>query len=138
MRARAQQRTERFLNARTRTMGIDKNFLDQQVEEKRLAKLAEKQADLDQAAYDQSILRVLESNEAKPSKIEAWHSDMTFRQHPPSVTVLKGVTIPPVGGDDRMAFIKQAETDFQDYMIIADSEFTVEEDYLVFKYKLDS
>ena len=30
------------------------------------------------------------------------------------------------------------ETDFQDYMIIADSEFTVEEDYLVFKYKLDS
>ncbi len=64
MRARAQQRTERFLNARTRTMGIDKNFLDQQVEEKRLAKLAEKQADLDQAAYDQSILRVLESNEA--------------------------------------------------------------------------
>jgi hypothetical protein len=37
-----------------------------------------------------------------------------------------------------MAFIKQAETDYQDYMIIADSEFTVEEDYLVFKYKLDS
>ena len=51
---------------------------------------------------------------------------------------VKNRSIPPVGGDDRMAFIKQAETDFQDYMIIADSEFTVEEDYLVFKYKLDS
>ena len=51
---------------------------------------------------------------------------------------VKNRAIPPVGGDDRMAFIKQAETDFQDYMIIADSEFTVEEDYLVFKYKLDS
>jgi hypothetical protein len=37
-----------------------------------------------------------------------------------------------------MAFIKQAETDFQDFMIIADSDFTVEEEYLVFKYKLDS
>ena len=51
---------------------------------------------------------------------------------------VKNRSIPPVGGDDRMAFIKQAETYFQDYMIIADSEFTVEEDYLVFKYKLDS
>ena len=51
---------------------------------------------------------------------------------------VKRRSIPPVGGDDRMAFIKQAETDFQDYMIIADSEFKVEKDYLVFKYKLDS
>ena len=51
---------------------------------------------------------------------------------------VKNRSIPPVGGEDRMAFIKQAETDFQDYMIIADSEFAVEEDYLVFKYKLDS
>ena len=51
---------------------------------------------------------------------------------------VKNRSIPPVGGDDRMAFIKQAETDFQDFMIVADSEFTVEEEYLVFKYKLDS
>ena len=51
---------------------------------------------------------------------------------------VKNRSIRPVGGDDRMAFIKQAETDFQDFMIIADSEFVIEEDYLVFKYKLDS
>tara|TARA_B100000902_G_scaffold28805_1_gene34594 strand:- start:1597 stop:1806 length:210 start_codon:yes stop_codon:yes gene_type:complete len=51
---------------------------------------------------------------------------------------VKNRSIPPVGGDDRMAFIKQAETDFQDFMLIADSEFVIEEDYLVFKYKLDS
>ena len=51
---------------------------------------------------------------------------------------VKNRSIPPVGGDDRLAFIKQAETDFQDFMIIADSDFTVEEEYLVFKYKLDS
>jgi hypothetical protein len=37
-----------------------------------------------------------------------------------------------------MAFIKQAETDFQDFMIVADSEFIVEEEYLIFKYKLDT
>ena len=51
---------------------------------------------------------------------------------------VKNRSIPPVGGDDRLAFIKQAETDFQDYMIVADSEFIIEEDYLVFKYKLSS
>ena len=51
---------------------------------------------------------------------------------------VKNSSIPPVGGDDRMAFIKQAETDFQDYMIVADSEFIIEEEYLVFKYKLGS
>ena len=51
---------------------------------------------------------------------------------------VKRRSIPPDGGDDRTAFIKQAEIDFQDYMIIADSEFKVEKDYLVFKYKLDS
>jgi taurine dioxygenase len=51
---------------------------------------------------------LLESTEAKPSKIEIWHSDMTFRQHPPSVTVLKGVTIPPVGGDTLFASMTAA------------------------------
>ena len=51
---------------------------------------------------------------------------------------VKNRSIPPVGGDDRMAFIKQAETDFQDFMIVADSEFTVEEEYLIFNYKLDT
>ena len=42
---------------------------------------------------------ILESTRENPSKIEQWHSDMTFRVHPPSVTVLRGMTIPEVGGD---------------------------------------
>jgi hypothetical protein len=46
--------------------------------------------------------------------------------------------MPPIGGDERLAFIKQAEKDYQDYMIISDSVFEITEDYLVFKYKLDS
>ena len=37
---------------------------------------------------------ILESTRENPSKIEVWHSDMMFRQHPPSVTVLRGITIP--------------------------------------------
>ena len=49
---------------------------------------------------------------------------------------VKKRSIPPVGGDDRMAFIKQAESDYQDFMMIADSEIEVTEEYLIFKYKL--
>ena len=51
---------------------------------------------------------------------------------------VKNRSIPPVGGDDRMAFIKQAESDYQDFMMIADSEVEITEEYLIFKYKLDN
>ena len=51
---------------------------------------------------------ILESTPENPSKIEAWHSDMTFRQHPPSVTVLRGITIPEVGGDTLFASMTAA------------------------------
>ena len=51
---------------------------------------------------------------------------------------VKKRSIPPVGGDDRIAFIKQAESDYQDFMMIADSEIEVTEEYLIFKYKLDN
>tara|TARA_X000000368_G_scaffold394372_1_gene360852 strand:- start:2148 stop:2357 length:210 start_codon:yes stop_codon:yes gene_type:complete len=51
---------------------------------------------------------------------------------------VKSRSMPPVGGDERLAFIKQAEEDYQDYMIICDSDYEIIDDYLVFKYKLDS
>ncbi|NJN50466.1 MAG: taurine dioxygenase [Gammaproteobacteria bacterium] len=44
-------------------------------------------------------VQILESTAAKPSKIEAWHSDMTFRREPPAYTVLHGQIIPAYGGD---------------------------------------
>ncbi len=44
-------------------------------------------------------ITILESTADKPTKIEAWHTDMTFRVHPPMGTVLKAVTIPAKGGD---------------------------------------
>ena len=49
---------------------------------------------------------------------------------------VKSRSIPPVGGDDRMAFVKQAEIDYQDFMIIADSEVEITEEYLILKFKL--
>ena len=51
---------------------------------------------------------------------------------------VKNRSIPPVGGDERLAFVKQAEEDFQDYMLISESEFEINDNYLIFKYKLDS
>ena len=51
---------------------------------------------------------------------------------------VKNRSMPPVGGDERLAFIKQAEEDYQDYMIISESEYEVIDGYLIFKYKLDS
>jgi taurine dioxygenase len=51
---------------------------------------------------------ILESTAEKPSKIEAWHSDMTFRQHPPMGTVLRSVIIPPKGGDTLWASMTAA------------------------------
>jgi taurine dioxygenase len=51
---------------------------------------------------------ILESTRDNPSKIEVWHSDMTFKQHPPSVTVLRGITIPEVGGDTLFASMTAA------------------------------
>ncbi len=44
-------------------------------------------------------VQVLESTAEAPSKIEAWHSDMTFRPAPPAVTMLHGQIIPAYGGD---------------------------------------
>ncbi|MCR9184412.1 MAG: taurine dioxygenase [Halieaceae bacterium] len=53
-------------------------------------------------------ITILESTPEKPTKIEAWHSDMTFRQHPPQATVLKSVIIPARGGDTLWASMTAA------------------------------
>jgi len=45
------------------------------------------------------LVQVLESTADAPSKIEVWHSDMTFSAQPPSFTLLHGQIIPPYGGD---------------------------------------
>ena len=44
-------------------------------------------------------VQILESTPENPSKIEVWHSDMTFMSRPPSFTLLQGQIIPAFGGD---------------------------------------
>ncbi|MEQ8801995.1 MAG: TauD/TfdA family dioxygenase, partial [Haliea sp.] len=53
-------------------------------------------------------ITILESTPDKPTRIEAWHSDMTFRQHPPLGTVLRSVIVPPKGGDTLWASMTAA------------------------------
>lgn len=53
-------------------------------------------------------ITILESTAEKPTKIEAWHADMTFREHPPMATILKSVIVPPKGGDTLWASMTSA------------------------------
>jgi taurine dioxygenase len=44
-------------------------------------------------------ITILESTPEHPTKIEKWHTDMTFRAHPPQATMLLSRIVPEVGGD---------------------------------------
>ncbi|MEE4193388.1 MAG: taurine dioxygenase [Halieaceae bacterium] len=46
---------------------------------------------------------ILESTAEKPSLIEKWHTDMTFRAHPPMGTMLRSRVVPKRGGDTLFA-----------------------------------
>ncbi len=52
---------------------------------------------------DFPAITILESTADRPSLIEKWHTDMTFRQRPPMATMLRSRVIPAVGGDTLFA-----------------------------------
>lgn len=45
-------------------------------------------------------------------------------------------TLPPVAGEERLQFIRQAETDYQDFAIIGDAEATLDDGVLVLRIDL--
>ncbi|MCP3992837.1 MAG: hypothetical protein GY926_25035 [bacterium] len=49
---------------------------------------------------------------------------------------VKKRNLPPVGGDERQAFIKQAEQDFMDFAIIGDAEARLEDGVLTLQVDL--
>ena len=53
-------------------------------------------------------LTILENDEANPSKIEKWHTDMTFRAHPPLGSILHCLIMPERGGDTLFASMSAA------------------------------
>jgi hypothetical protein len=44
--------------------------------------------------------------------------------------------LPPVAGDERAAFVKQAQMDFRDYAIIGDAAGAIEDGFLVLRVDL--
>jgi taurine dioxygenase len=61
-------------------------------------------------------LTILENDKANPSKIEMWHTDMTFRPCPPLGSILHGVIIPGKGGDTMFASMSAAFEGLSDKM----------------------
>jgi hypothetical protein len=45
-------------------------------------------------------------------------------------------TLPPVSGEERMQFIRQAEIDYQDFAIVGDAQGTIEDGVLVLRVDL--
>lgn len=51
-------------------------------------------------------------------------------------SAVKQRNLPPVGGDERTAFIKQAQVDFQDFAMLADASAAIEDGFLVLRVDL--
>ena len=62
--------------------------------------------------------------------------DAMLTRYKERASAVKQRNLPPVGGDERAAFIKQAEDDFMDFALIADSSASIEDGVLVFRIDL--
>lgn len=51
-------------------------------------------------------------------------------------SAVKNRPLPPVAGEERSLFIKQAQLDFQDFAIVADAEGVIEDGVLVLRVDL--
>lgn len=59
---------------------------------------------------------ILESTAERPTKIEQWHTDMTFRHAPPKITMLHAQIIPPTGGDTLWSSMTAAHDGLSDHL----------------------
>ncbi|NNF54606.1 MAG: hypothetical protein HKN03_09205 [Acidimicrobiales bacterium] len=64
--------------------------------------------------------------------------DAIIERYKERANAVKRRNLPPVGGDERKAFIQQAEQDFLDYSLIADSTATLQDGILTFTVDLRS
>ena len=61
-------------------------------------------------------ITILENDRENPSKIEEWHTDMTFKASPPLGSILIGRVIPETGGDTLFASLSAAFSDLDKEM----------------------
>ncbi|GAA6153354.1 taurine dioxygenase [Pseudoteredinibacter isoporae] len=96
-------------------------FRDQDIEPAQHKALAEAFGPLQShPAYDTvpdfPEITILESTPEKPTKIEEWHTDMTFRQTPPLGSILRSRIVPSCGGDTLWASLGAAYDGLSDKM----------------------
>ena len=68
--------------------------------------------------------------------METFNTDNFLSRFKERADAVKKRSIPPVAGDDRNAFIKQAELDYLDFSLVANSEIEITSDSLIFKIEL--
>lgn len=64
--------------------------------------------------------------------------DAMIERYKDRANAVKDRPLPPVAGEERQKFIKQAETDYTDYALIGSASWTVEENELVLRIPLGS
>lgn len=67
---------------------------------------------------------------------EGFDVDALIRRFRERAAAVKKRPLPPVGGDERTLFIRQAETDYMDYAMIGDAEGTLEDGILTLRVDL--
>ena len=68
------------------------------------------------SVVDLPHVNLLLSSKEKPSKIDTWHTDMTFLEEPPLGTILRARELPKVGGDTMWANLAAAWDGLSDRM----------------------
>jgi len=74
-------------------------------------------------------ITILENDQDRPSKIELWHTDMTFRQSPPMGSILHSIIVPQKGGDTMFASMSAAFAGLSDQMQSLLSSLTAIHDF---------
>lgn len=67
---------------------------------------------------------------------EALDVDAMIERFRERAKAVRSRNLPPVAGPERTKFIQQAQTDYQDYAIIADAEATVDDGILTLRIDL--
>ncbi|MGH9117247.1 MAG: hypothetical protein ACRD0A_05040 [Acidimicrobiales bacterium] len=62
--------------------------------------------------------------------------DAMIRRFRERASAVKNRPLPPVAGEERVQFVRQAQIDFQDFAMIGDAAGTIEDGFLVLRVDL--
>jgi limonene-1,2-epoxide hydrolase len=67
---------------------------------------------------------------------EGFDVDAMIQRFKERALAVKNRPLPPIAGEERAAFVRQAQLDFQDFAIVGDAEATLEDGVLVLRVDL--